>query len=146
MEASRISLGGKIYDLNHLNKTKKTNLRRKLIIEYIQSKPAGEYIKTGELQRVGQFSTSANAHSFVKRMIRDGVIMKHEGDKPRSIYYSVVGSVRVKKPANSEPSNLDPEVVEGRHNPDINGFVADMQKLGVKFTITITNENVVKEA
>jgi hypothetical protein len=41
MEASKLTVGDKTFDLNHLGKKKKTNLRRKLVIEYIQGKPAG---------------------------------------------------------------------------------------------------------
>lgn len=140
MEASKITIGEKTYDLNHLSGAKKTNLRRKRVIEYIQSKPAGEYIKTHEFQRECHFTSYANTWSFIKRMMRDGVIQQFEGEKPKSYYYAVTGATRQVKPAD-KPANLHPEVVEGaKHVADINAFVADMQKLGVEFTITITNK------
>lgn len=137
MEASKVTIEGKTYDWNYLGKKKKTNLRRKVIIEYIQSKPAGEIIKMGEFQQVAHFALPANADAFVKRMIRDGVICRYNGDKPRSYYYSVTGAVRVRKPAEIPEPQL-PAVIQ--NNPDINGFIADMQKLGVEFSITITNK------
>ena len=139
MEASKVTVGDKTYDMNHLGKTKKTNLRRKIIIQYIQSKPAGEYIKMEEFQRACHFTTYANAWSFVGRMIRDGVIQQFEGEKKKSFYYSVTGAVRVSTPKTmTEEPKSDMYLLP--RSPDINAFVADMQKLGVKFTITITNE------
>lgn len=137
MDASKVSVGGRTYDLNYLGKVKKTNLRRKLIVEYIQSKPAGEYIKTREFQDLGKFSSAANTHTFIKRMIRDGIIARHEGEKPKTAYYSIIGSVRVKQPVTPKEAPADP-----LRNPNIGQFIADMQKLGVKFTITISNEEV----
>jgi hypothetical protein len=136
MDASKVTIGEKTYDLQFLDKKKKTNLRRRLVIEYIQSKPAGEYIKMRELQEAAKLSTTPNANAFIKRMIRDGVIMRHNGEKPKSFYYSVIGTVRVKTPKQI----LEQLPKPGGSTPDINGFVADMQKLGVQFTITISNK------
>lgn len=130
MEATKITISDKTYDLSVLNRTKRTNLRRKAIIEYIQSKPSGEIINMGELQRVAQIKSYATAWSFVKTMIRDGVISQYKGDKPKSYYYSITGAVRVKKPV---VGGVAPDT----KLPDINAFIRDMKALGVKFTITI---------
>lgn len=130
MEATKITISDKTYDLSVLNRTKRTNLRRKAIIEYIQSKPSGEIINMGELQRVAQIKNYATAWSFVKIMIRDGVISQYKGDKPKSYYYSITGAVRVKKPV---VGGVAPDT----KLPDINAFIRDMKALGVKFTITI---------
>jgi len=137
VEASKVTVGDKTFDLNHLGKKKKTNLRRKLIIEHIQSKPAGEYIKMEEFQRICHFTTYANTWSFVQRMLRDGVIQQHEGEKKKSFYYSVIGAVRIVNPPKSTKQGL---VTVEPKNPDINAFIADMTKLGVEFSITITNK------
>lgn len=133
MEASKVTIGDKTFDLNYLGKKKKTNLRRKLIIEYIQSKPAGEYIKMTEFQEICRFSSYANTWTFVQRMMRDGVIQQHEGEKKKAFFYSVTGAVRIISP------RKDQSTVESK-NPDINAFIADMNKLGVEFSITITNK------
>lgn len=85
MDASKVMVGKKTYDLNYLSRSKKTNLRRKLVIEYIQSKPAGEYIKMDDFKDICRFSTYANTWAFVQRMIRDGVISQHEGEKKKSL-------------------------------------------------------------
>lgn len=138
MEASKVTIGDKTYDMNHLRGGKKTNLRRKLIIEFIQSKPSGTTISIPEFQRVGHFSTNANTHTFVSRMIRDGVIQRHDGDRPKTYFYSVTGSVRISTPKKV----LEQLPAPDKASPDINGFITDMQKLGVKFTITISNETV----
>lgn len=100
MEVSQATITPKTLELNRLNKTKKTNLRRKLVIEYIQSKPSGEIIRMAAFQREGQFSTTPNTNAFINRMLRDGIITRYKGDKPRTYYYAVTGAVRVKKPAN----------------------------------------------
>lgn len=100
MEAARVTIDPQTIDWNKLGKKKKTNLRRKLIIELIQSKPAGELIKMKEFQNVGKFSLPGASDAFIKRMIRDGVISRYEGEKPHSYYYAVTGAVRVRK---SEP-------------------------------------------
>lgn len=130
MEASKITVSDKTYDVQFLKSKKKTDLRRKAIVEYIQSKPSGELIGTGEFQRIGQFTSYANTWSFVKRMIRDGVLSQYKGDKPKTYYYGVTGAARVHKPK--------VEVSQDQMNsPDINNFIKDMKALGVKFTITI---------
>lgn len=133
LQASKVTIGEKTYDLNYVGKKKKTNLRRKLIVEYIQSKMAGELITIRDFMEVGQFTTVANTHSFIKRMVRDGVISSYNGEKPRTHYYGVTGAVRVSKP------KTDSETIK---TPDINSFIEDMKALGVKFTITISSEGV----
>lgn len=100
MEVSQATISPKTLELNRLNKTKKTNLRRKLVIELIQSKPSGEIIRMAAFQKVGQFSTTPNTNAFINRMLRDGVIARYAGDKPRTYYYAVTGAMRVTKPAN----------------------------------------------
>lgn len=137
LEASKVTVGDKTYELNYVGKKKKGNLRRKIIIELIQSKPAGELIKMAEFQEAGRFTTRANTHAFVKLMIRDGVISQYDGDKPKSHYYAVTGAVRVVKPKDGGGTMA----TSPNDTPDLNGFVESMQKLGVKFTITITNES-----
>lgn len=130
MEASKLTISDKTYDLSVLNRTRRTNLRRKAIIEYIQSKPSGEIINMGELQNVAQIKSYATAWSFVKTMIRDGVISQYKGDRPKSYYYGVTGAIRVTKPK-AEAASTEEKL------PDINAFIRDMKALGVKFTITI---------
>lgn len=105
MEVSRLSISPTTMNLTKLSGKKKNHLRRKLIVEYIQSKPAGEIIRMDELRQVAKLSTRANADAFVNRMIRDGVIGRYKADKPRTYYYSVIGTVRTKKLA-AQPERL----------------------------------------
>jgi hypothetical protein len=110
MEASKLTVGDKTFDLNHLGKKKKTNLRRKLVIEYIQGKPAGvisEY--DGDKPRTHYYA----------------VIGAVRVVKPKAV-----------EPA----SETLPEAAAGKPIPDFNAFVKDMQQLGVGFTLTITNK------
>lgn len=135
METSKLTISDKTYDLSLLNRTKRTNLRRKAIIEYIQSKPSGELINISDFQRVAQFKAYATTYSFLKRMVNNGVIGQYKGDKPRTYYYSVLGAVRVKRPKTAE-GGVQPSQTTAKL-PDINAFIRDMKALGVKFTITI---------
>lgn len=134
MEASRVTVSGNTYDLGILTPQKKTNLRRKLVVEYIQSKPSGEYIKMQDFQELCHFSTYANTWAFIQRMIRDGVIQQHSGEKKKAYYYSVLGSVRVKKPmaTPTEPKAIAP--------PNIIALASELQRQGIKFTLTLSNE------
>lgn len=142
--ASKVEIDPRMFENGHLKGKRKTNLRRRIIIEYIQSKPAGEVIKTTDFMRIGRFTTYANTHTFVNRMVRDGVISRFESEKKNNYYYAVVGAMRLKKPADKpvEPEQTPDTPVTT--NPDINGFIADMQRLGVQFSITITNEKEAK--
>lgn len=138
MEASKVTVGDKTYDMNFLGKKKRTNLRRKLIVEYIQSKPSGEIISISDFQEVGKFNNYPTTWSFVQSMIKQGVIAQYKGEKPRSYYYGVIGAVRVSKPKTAE-GGVQPSESTTRL-PDINSFIKDMTNLGVSFTITISNE------
>lgn len=135
MEASKLTIGQKTYDLNYLTKTKKTNLRRKLIIEYIESKPAGTLIKIGEFQELARFKSYQNTHQFINRMVRDGVISRYEGNRPKTYYFAVTGSIRQKKPAETTENQL---TVEPKNDKVIE-LAKELKKLGLKFTITINN-------
>lgn len=138
MEASKITIGEKTYDLNYLTRRRKSDLRRKLIIEYIQNKPAGTIIRVSEFEKEGRFATRQNAEAFVKRMVRDGVIMRYDGDRPRTYYYAVTGSIRQRKPADTPAENQ--LTVEPKTDRVI-ALAKELRNLGVKFTITITNED-----
>ena len=75
-------------------------------------------------------------------MVRDGVIASYDGDRPKSHYYAVIGSIRVTKPLLETDGYVQPRppATIAYNTPDLNSFIAEMKKLGVKFTITITNE------
>lgn len=155
MDANRITIGQKTYDMNLLTRKRKTDLRRKLIIEFIESKPAGHVIPLVQFMEVARFNTLANTHSFINRMIRDGLISQYRGDRLRTYYYAVIGSIRVRKiipdvfydikqvsnivtPLQAPLVAPTPPVVS-LATPELNGFIADMNRLGVKFTITLSN-------
>lgn len=137
MEASKVTIGAKTYDMNYLKGKKKTALRRKLIVEYIQSVPAGELLSIPQLQKIGHFSTNANTHTFIQRMIRDGVISRYDGDRPRTYYYAVVGAARIVKPKDEHdtPAPATPE-------QNLANFIKELEifsKSGLQFTLTISN-------
>lgn len=139
MDASKVTIGAKTYDLNYVNKTKKTALRRKLVVEYIQSKPAGEYIKMSEFQTVGRFKGTGNTHMFIKRMIRDGIIAQYDGNRPKTHYYAVLGAVRTIKPPLAPEVPLEAPKAAQAPEMTLTAAVEHLKSLGVKFTLTITN-------
>lgn len=135
MEATKVQVSQHTLDLNKLTFAKKQALRKKLIVEYINSKPAGTVIRGPEFQEVGQFSTSANCFAFINRMIRDGLIQKHSDGRPRSFYYSSLGGVRVSKPATPETPALE---VHADQDMNLEKVIVSMKQLGLHFTITIS--------
>lgn len=143
MEASRVTVGDKTYDINILNGKRKTMLRRKAIIDYIQSKPAGAIISAKDFKQVTHFSTIPNAHAFVQRMIRDGIIARQEGDKLRTFSYSVIGAVAEKKLTSkpqSQPPKLE-QISEPKQVSLLKVFEA-LKATGLHFTITISDEEI----
>ena len=78
MEASKITLTHetKKQMYNEMPVKKRRELRRKAIIDYIDSQPAGTPISAKTFQAVGGFYSDANAHAFLIKMIRDGLIKK----------------------------------------------------------------------
>ncbi len=97
MIASKVTISPNLLDRPTLRGRRKSNLRRKVIIEYIQSKPAGTVIRLTDFQVVGRFNNAGSTLSCIKAMIREGVINRYEADKPRQYYYSVTGAVRTHK-------------------------------------------------
>lgn len=143
MEASRVTVGDKTYDINILNGKRKTMLRRKAIIDYIQSKPAGAIISAKDFKQVTHFSTIPNAHAFVQRMIRDGIIARQEGDKPRTFSYVVIGAEPSIEPTikkQSQPFKFE-QTSEPKPVSLLKVFEA-LKATGLHFTITISSEEI----
>ncbi len=86
------------------------------------------------------FTSYANAWAFIKRMIRDGIIQQHEGERKKAYYYSVLGVVRVTPLKDTVKQLPDPD----KKRPDIISFITGMQELGVEFTITISSKGAAK--
>lgn len=84
-----------------LSSSRKRELRREAIKAYIRSKPYGKRIKGAEFQNIGNFSTYANADNFIKKMIRDDEIVRHNIG-PKSFFYTVIGETKVTKPASED--------------------------------------------
>lgn len=74
---------------------KKRELRRQAIMAYIRSRPAGTKIKMPEFAKIYN-GTPANTFSFVNRMLRDGLIEKHNIGI-RTFYYTIPGDVKLKE-------------------------------------------------
>jgi len=137
MEASRVIISDKTYDLSVLSGAKKTQLRRRLIVEYIASKPAGAIIKAREFQQLCHFSTVANTHAFLQRMLRDKIIERYEGDQLNRYSYGIPGTVRVTQPK-AEP--IVGKVVMPHSTPDLTALLAQIHEAGFTFSITISNK------
>ena len=88
MEASRVTVSDKTYDLGVMSGKKKTDIRRRLVVDYINSQMSGSIIKMDTFMSVIRGSTTANTHSFIKNMIRDRIITRTpaEGYKSKFSY------------------------------------------------------------
>ena len=77
----------------NMSLAKKRELRREAIIAYIKRKPLGTRIKLEEFKQAGNFATDANTDVFIKKMLKDGVIIR-ENLTPRTFCYQVAGGGR----------------------------------------------------
>lgn len=140
MNVSQVKVGQSTLDNNRISGQKKTQLRRKLIVELIESKPAGQVIRLPEFQAVGHFSTSANAHAFVQRMVRDGIIAKYSDGRPRSYYFAVLGKVRTTSKASP---------VVNHDGVDLDKLIALFEQLDkqstVDFSVTVAMLKLMKD-
>lgn len=97
----------------NMSLAKKRELRREAIIAYIKRKPLGTRIKLEEFKQAGNFATDANTDVFIKKMLKDGVIIR-ENLTPRTFCYQVAGGgeVRVTRPADPRRKKLTPLEIE----------------------------------
>ncbi len=98
VQATNVKISEQTLFKNKMTGKRKTALRRKLVLELIESKPAGTPITMREFKAVGYFSTEANTHSFVQRMIRDGIVARYDTEKPRKHTYASLGKIKTIKP------------------------------------------------
>lgn len=98
MDASKLTIDPEKLRFQKMMPGKRAQLRRKNMIDLINSKPAGTPLRLEEFEAVTRTS-SANVHSVIQNMVKDGVITKTlvEGTKNRYCY-SVVSNVKVKQP------------------------------------------------
>lgn len=97
MNASKITIAPATLKANKLTGKKLRLLKRKAIVEYIESKPSGEIIQLKDFMRVANFKGESHVQSFIKLMVRDGVIARYDGERPRTNYYTVLGKARTRK-------------------------------------------------
>lgn len=104
MEVSKVKLRPETFQLAQrpMSRKRKTKLRRELILEYLNDRPYGKRVKMAELQRVGQFTTPQAADVFIKKMVRDGVIVRHELGL-RAYFYTVPGKLVSRKILSAPP-------------------------------------------
>lgn len=104
MEVSAVKVRPETFQLAErpMKAGRRRELRRELIVEYIKSKPYGKRIKMAEFEKVGQFKTHQNTAVFVKRMMRDGVIVRHDLSL-RKFFYTVPGQVKTKTVSTPPP-------------------------------------------
>jgi hypothetical protein len=115
MQVSKIDIQPRTmaYYTQPMNKIKRRNLREKLVVEYIKSRPAGTRISNDELQRIAGFNSTGAISMMLQSMIKRGIIGRNQiGRKGYS--YFVNDAVTVKpadvpaqpKPTISEPTNI----------------------------------------
>lgn len=117
MNASKVSIDRKLLS-QKLTPKKKSELRQKLFLDLIASKPAGTPISYSEIARVCQFAGTGSAVGFVASLEREGVISVNKDGKSNS--YSINNARTVKAQASTtaidtpaEPPRLpvEPELI-----------------------------------
>jgi hypothetical protein len=113
MDASKVTVSPETLRFKKMSPGKRSELRRKNIIELIESKPFGTPITLAEFAAVCSF-TDASAHAMLTTMVKKGIISKNPISKAK-IAYSVNGEPRVIKPKTEvEPTptrQIDMDVV-----------------------------------
>jgi hypothetical protein len=134
-----------------LSKQAKAKLRRERVKDYIRSQPVGTIIKQTDLAMVAGYDKSqGHGWAFINRMIAKKHITKDTSEGAKRPSWTVVGDAHTVTPKRGEIGKLEGVTVMPEEpksdmyllprNPDMNAFIADMQRLGVKFTITISNK------
>lgn len=97
MEASRVSISDRtLLQAPTLSGKRKRELRIRVLKEYILARPYGKRVKTEEFRTLLHFKTSANAWAFIEKLVKRGILVKHE-ITPRTFFYTVEGEVRTSK-------------------------------------------------
>lgn len=98
MDASKLTIDPDKLRFQKMSHKKRSELRRKNMLDLINSKPAGTALSLQEFEAVTRTS-SANVHAVIQHMVKEGVVTKTlvEGTKNRYCY-SVVAAVTVKAP------------------------------------------------
>lgn len=77
---------------------------------YIRSKPAGEKIRMPEFAKI-YGGSAANCYTFMKHMISDGLIEKHNIGI-RTFYYTIPGDATLKAPVPNASKQTFDEILE----------------------------------
>lgn len=109
MEASKVIITDqtRAQASNPLNLKQREELKIELVKQYILRKPYGTRIKTREFGGAMQIKSTGAIHNFIKRLVEEGVIVRHEKG-PRSFFYTVPGEVKVVKPADAMTAPAPP--------------------------------------
>lgn len=89
MEASKVTISDRtLLQAPTLRGGRKRELRIKVLKDYIQTRPYGERITTRDIQKLLHFGTAGNAWQFMEKILKKGVVLKHE-ITPRTFFYTV---------------------------------------------------------
>lgn len=80
-----------------LDRKRKRMLREAAVINLIHSKAAGTPIKLTEFSEVTKIRTSGDVRDFLSRMVKHGLIKRHDSDQVRRHFYTVNGDDKTVK-------------------------------------------------
>lgn len=91
MEVSKLTISAETLNGPLMTKARKKKLREQIVMEYIQSKPAGARIITDEFKNICRFKHNGQTHNFINGMVKKGLINKDllDGSRGRRYSYSV---------------------------------------------------------
>lgn len=96
MEVSKLKISQEVLDKNKLNRKQKTTLRKKIVKEYIQSKPFGTPITIKEFSNLLRYKTSQESKPLIDEMLKIGEISREPLDHyKKGFTYVVCGQIRV---------------------------------------------------
>ncbi len=109
MQASNVKIDPRLPNSRPISQRKKTELRRKAVLEFIKNQPAGTPISQAAITKLCNFNSSGSASMFMKRLAKDGYVAV---DKSGQTYSYTVLNARTKKtPASVELPKAEPELV-----------------------------------
>lgn len=139
MLASKVTVLPETLEASKLTQSRRKQLRRESVKALIQSKPLGKRILQSQFMEVTGIKHSGQMSTFLKAMERDGEIQSDRITR-RRVTYLVPGEVTVTKPA--ERASMAPPskgiVRSFAHLPDA---LSELESSGIKFTLTISNNN-----
>jgi hypothetical protein len=106
MEASKLTINPDHLRFQPLPAAKKTELRRKNILDLIRNTPNGTKLRLVDFQKAGAYKTTASAWGMVSTLLKHGTIVREREGLSGYSYYVAADAVKKQlKPAAAAPAD-----------------------------------------